>query len=108
MLGIHPTRHDTNMVCVWRHNPYVADMIFCVTDTFDDMSLCRVDWAPQKNDTTPTFPAKRQSSFSKAIFREKGGEPPNSIFRPAAMTRPTLLSLMPHTQSVRSEEKSAE
>jgi hypothetical protein len=48
MSGIRPKRHDTNMVCVWRHNPYVADMIFCVADTVDDMSLCRVDWAQKK------------------------------------------------------------
>jgi hypothetical protein len=40
------TRH--HMVCMWQHNPYVADMIFCVADTVDDMSLYRVDWAPTK------------------------------------------------------------
>jgi hypothetical protein len=57
-VGICPKRHDTDMVCVWRHKPYVADMIFCVADTADGMSLCRVDWAKKKNDTTPTFPAK--------------------------------------------------
>jgi hypothetical protein len=54
-VGICPKRHEINIVCMLQHEPYVADMIFCVTDTVDDMSLCRVDLAPQKNDTTPTF-----------------------------------------------------
>jgi hypothetical protein len=63
MSGIHPTRHDTGMVCVWRHESYVADMIFCVADTVGDMSLCRVDWAPKKNDTTPTFPTKGRTTM---------------------------------------------
>ncbi len=62
-VGICSKRHDTDMVCVWRHKPYVADMIFCVANTVDDMSLCRVDWAQKKNDTTPTFPAKAKGRF---------------------------------------------
>ena len=71
-VGICPTRHDTDMVCVWRHESYVADMIFCVADTVDDMSLCRVDWAQKKNDTTPTFPAKQHSEWSSLPQRGFG------------------------------------
>jgi hypothetical protein len=44
-----------------QHNPYpiVADMIFCVANTVNDMLLCYcVNWAQKKNNTTPTFPAK--------------------------------------------------
>jgi hypothetical protein len=48
MSGIHLKRHDIDIVCMLRHEPYVADMIFCVADTVNNMSLCCVDLAPQK------------------------------------------------------------
>ena len=52
-------RHDTTSTQQLgnRHGPYVANMIFCVADTVDNMLLCHVEGLKKKY-TTPTFPAK--------------------------------------------------
>jgi hypothetical protein len=73
-VGICPKRHDIDIVCVWRHESYVADIIFSVADTVDDMSLCRVDWAQKKNDTTPTFPAKGGRGNDDVVVRHDACE----------------------------------